>query len=162
MAEGVKSVPEGYHTVTPHLVIRGAAEAIEFYKRAFGAVELMRMAMPDGKVSHAEIRIGDSPVMISDEFPEWGSVSPQSLGGCPGGVFLYVDNVDEVFDRAVGAGAEVKMAVADQFWGDRFGKVVDPYGHLWAIATHVEDLTPDEISARAAQFMAQAAGGADA
>ena len=159
MADGVKPVPEGYHTVTPHLVIRGAAEAIEFYKKAFGAEELMRMPMPDGKIAHAEIKIGDSILMLSEEFPEYGAVSPQSLGGCPGGVFLYVENVDALFAQAVGAGAEVKMPVADQFWGDRYGKLVDPFGHLWAIGTHVEDLTPEEIGRRAAAAMGQAAGG---
>ena len=161
MAERVKPVPEGHHTVTPHLVVRGGADAIEFYKKAFEAVELSRMEMPDGRIAHAEIRIGDSPVMLSDEFPEWGSQSPLSLGGCPGGVFIYVEKVDEVFDRAVAAGAEVKMAPADQFWGDRFGKVTDPFGHLWAIATRIEDLTDEEIHARAAQWHAQASAAAE-
>ena len=155
----VKPVPDGYHTVTPHLVVRGCAEAIEFYSKAFGATELMRMPMPDGKIAHAEIRIGDSPVMLSDEAPDWGSLSPQSIGGCPGGVFLYVENVDAVFQQAVDAGAEVKMPVTDMFWGDRFGKVTDPFGHLWALATHTEDLTVEEIQERSAKFMAQAAGG---
>lgn len=159
MTEAVKPIPDGYHTVTPHLVVRGAADAVEFYKKAFGAEEVFRMPMPDGKLAHAEIRIGDSIIMLSDEFPEWGSKSPLTLGGCPGGLLIYVGNVDEAFARAMEAGAEVTMPVADQFWGDRYGKLADPFGHTWALATHKEDLTPEEIGQRASAWMAQAAGG---
>ena len=145
----VKPIPEGYHTLTPYLTIRGAGQAIDFYKRAFGARERMRMPAPDGKVMHAEIQIGDSILMVSDEFPEMGSKSPQTLGGSPGSIFLYVDDVDKTFQRAVDAGAQPRMAVADMFWGDRFGRLVDPFGHEWGIATHKEDLTPEEIARRA-------------
>ena len=145
----VKPIPEGYHTLTPSLTIRGATEAIEFYKRAFGAVELMRMPGPGGKLMHAEIRIGDSVLMLSDEFPDMGGKSPQALGGSPVYLFVYVDDVDAVFKRAVDAGAQVRMPLADMFWGDRFGRVVDPFGHEWGLATHKEDLTPKEIAKRA-------------
>jgi PhnB protein len=160
MTERVKAVPDGYHTLTPQLVVRGAARAIDFYKHVFGAEEVMRMTAPDGQsISHAEIRIGNSPLMLSDEFPEWGSRAPESSESQPFGLFLYVEDVDVVFERAVAAGATVKMAVADQFWGDRFGKVTDPFGHAWSIATHTEDVTSEEIEARAAAFFSQASGG---
>jgi len=145
----VRPIPEGYHTVTPSLTIRDASRAIDFYKRAFGAQELMRMPGPGGKIMHAEIRIGDSVLMLTDEFPEMGGKSPQALGGSPVYLFLYVENVDTVFKRAVDAGAQVKMPVADMFWGDRFGRLADPFGHEWGIATHKEDLTPEEIARRA-------------
>jgi PhnB protein len=143
-----KPIPAGFHTVTPYLVVRGAAKAIDFYKRAFGAEERMRMPGPEGRVMHAEIQIGDSILMLSDEMPDMGSKSPQTLGGSPGSLFLYVQDVDRAFQRAVDAGAQVKMAVADMFWGDRFGQVVDPFGHEWGLATHKEDLTPQEIARR--------------
>jgi PhnB protein len=145
----VKPIPEGYHTLTPSLTIRGATDAIDFYKRAFGAVELMRMPGSGGKLMHAEIRIGDSVLMLSDEFPDMGGKSPQALGGSPVYLFVYVDDVDAVFKRAVDAGAQVRMPLADMFWGDRFGRVVDPFGHEWGLATHKEDLTPQEIAKRA-------------
>jgi PhnB protein len=145
----VKPIPEGYHTVTPYLTIRGAARAIEFYQRAFGAEELMRMPGPEGKIMHAELQIGDSRLMLSDEFPEMGGKSPQALGGSPGFLFLYVKDVDAAFQRAVGAGAQAKVPPADMFWGDRFGRLVDPFGHEWGLATHREDLTPEEIARRA-------------
>jgi uncharacterized glyoxalase superfamily protein PhnB len=144
----VKPIPDGYHSVTPVLTIRGAARAIEFYKTAFGARERMRMPGPEGKIGHAEIEIGDSVVMLSDEFPDQGSESPQTLGGTPAYVFLYVDDADRVFQRAVDGGATVKMPLADMFWGDRFGRLVDPFGHEWGVATHKEDLTPEEIARR--------------
>jgi PhnB protein len=144
----VKTIPEGYHTVTPYLTIRGAARAIDFYKRAFGAEETMRMPGPGERIMHAEIRIGDSPVMISDEMPEMGNKSPQTLGGVPGYLFLYVNDVDRAFQRAVDAGAQVKMVPTDMFWGDRYGRLVDPFGHEWGLATHKEDLTPEEIARR--------------
>jgi PhnB protein len=141
----VKPVPDGYHTLTPFLTVRDAARAIEFYKAAFGAKERGVMKAPDGKVMHAELMIGDSIVMLSDEFPEFGSVSPQAIGGSPIGLHIYLDDVDAAFDRAVKAGAEVEMPVMDQFWGDRYGKLKDPFGHKWSIGTHVKDLSMDEI-----------------
>jgi len=141
----VKPVPTGYHTLTPFLTVRDAARAIEFYKKAFGAQERGVMKGPDGKVMHAELLIGDSIVMLSDEFPEFGSLSPQSIGGSPMRLHIYVDGVDAAFDRAVKAGAEVEMPVMDQFWGDRYGKLKDPFGHKWSIATHTKDMSMDEM-----------------
>lgn len=139
-------IPEGYHTVTPHLVVENAAEAIEFYKRAFGAQELCRMPAPDGKrLFHAELQIGDSRLMLCDAFPEYGSPGPKALGGSPITLHLYVDNVDVAFDRALQAGATVAMPLEDMFWGDRYGKLVDPYGHHWSLATHVRDVSPEEM-----------------
>jgi PhnB protein len=149
-----KPIPAGYHTLTPYLAVDDAAEAIEYYKRAFGAKERVRMDAPDGKIGHAELEIGDSVVMLSDPFPQATTKSPHELGGTSAGVFMYVEDVDAVVKRAVDAGATVTMEVADQFWGDRFGSVVDPFGHQWSIATHVEDLTPDEIAERAKSAMA--------
>jgi PhnB protein len=146
---GARPIPEGFHTLTPHLVVRGAATAIDFYKKAFGAQEVMRMALPDGKtIGHAEIRIGDSLVFLADEFPGC-QPSPQGLGGSPVTLNLYVEDCDAVFDRAVAAGAQVRMPPADMFWGDRYGQVVDPFGHIWALATHKEDVPPDELAQRA-------------
>lgn len=151
MAGKVNPVPEGTHTVTPHMVVRNAAHAIDFYKKAFGAEEIMRMPSPDGKsLMHAEIRIGDSPVYLCDEFPDWGSVGPQTLGGSPVTIHLYVANADQVIDRAVKAGAELTMPPMDQFWGDRYGKIKDPFGHTWGVATHIEDVSPEECAKRAA------------
>ena len=144
----VKPKPEGYHTATPYLTIRDAGRAIDFYRQAFGATELMRMPGPGGKIMHAEIRIGDSIVMISDENLEMDAPSPEKLGGTAGSIFLYVDDVDAVVARAAKAGAKVKMPATDMFWGDRFGSIVDPFGHAWGIATHKEDLAPDEILRR--------------
>jgi PhnB protein len=145
----VKPIPDGYHTATPYLVVNGAARAIDFYKQAFGATELFRMADPtSGKVGHAEIKIGDSPIMLADEFPEMGARSPQSLGGSPVGILLYVPDVDAVAGQAVAAGAKVVRPVQDQFYGDRSGTFEDPFGHKWTIATHKEDLSPEEISQR--------------
>ena len=158
MAKAKSYVPEGYRTVTPYLVIRDAAKAIEFYKKVFGATETMSMPMPDGKIAHAEIKIGDSMVMISDEIPEFGTKSPQTLNGTPVGIFLYVPDVDATFTQAIASGATEVMPVADQFWGDRYGKVRDPFGHQWNIATHTEDLTPEEIGERAANAMSSGAG----
>ena len=156
-SKATKPIPQGYHSVTPYLVIRDAAKAIDFYKKAFGAVEKFRMAGPDGKIGHAEIQIGDSMIMISDENPQFGSKSPQALGGSPVSIFLYVPDVDATFKQAVSAGAKETMAVSDQFWGDRYGKVADPFGHMWNLATHKEDLTPAEIDERAKKFFAQGA-----
>ncbi|MGH7427832.1 MAG: VOC family protein, partial [Candidatus Methylomirabilaceae bacterium] len=158
MTKRVKAIPEGYYTVTPHLTVRGAAQAIEFYKRAFGAQEVMRMPGLDGKsVMHAELKIGNSMIFLNDEFPDKGCRSPLSLGGIAGSLHLYVEDVDAAFKRAVAAGAQVRMPVADMFWGDRYGKVVDPFGHEWGIGTHKEDLTPDEIRNRGEAFFAQMA-----
>jgi PhnB protein len=151
----VKPIPDGYRTVTPYLTLKGAARAIEFYKRAFGAQEVARMTGPDGEsVMHAELRIGDSVVMLSDELPQMGSRSPETLGGTTGAILLYVPDVDVAFRRAVDAGAKALMAPADMFWGDRFGKLVDPFGHEWAMATHKEDLSPEAIRERGAAAMA--------
>jgi len=147
-------VPEGYHTVTPYLTLDRAAEAIEFYKNAFGANERMRMDAPGGLIGHAELEIGDSLVMISDAFPQSTTRPPSELGGTTGGVFLYVEDVDALVKQAVDAGATVTMEVADQFWGDRFGSVKDPFGHVWSIATHVEDVPPEEMAERAKEAMA--------
>jgi len=155
MAKAAKPVPEGYHTVSPYLVIRNAAKAIEFYQQAFAAEERFRMPGPDGKIMHAELQIGDSIVMLSDEFPEMGAPSPQTLNGTSVSIFLYVEDVDAVFKKAVDAGAKVLMPVADMFWGDRFGKLTDPFGHQWQIATHTEDLTPEEMGKRAEEFSKQ-------
>jgi PhnB protein len=150
MSTTVKPIPEGYHTVTPYLIVRNAARAIEFYKKAFGATELMRMAEPSGRIGHAEIRIGDSPIMLADEVPEMGFRSPESFGGSPVSILLYVEEVDAVFNQAVAAGAKVQRPVADQFYGDRTGGVTDPFGHIWYIATHKEDVSPEEMRKRAA------------
>ena len=158
MTTSAKPIPEGNHTVSPYLIIKNAAAAIEFYKKAFGARETMRMPGPDGRVMHAEIQIGDSMIMICDEMPEYGTRSPQSLGGTPVSLFLYVPDVDALFQQAVTAGAKVDMPVADQFWGDRYGKLTDPYGHQWSIATHTEDLTPEEIGRRGREAMSKSAG----
>ncbi len=156
MARATKPIPEGYHTITPYIVARDASAAIEFYKRAFGATERSRNLGPDGKlILNAELRIGDSVLLLMDESPTWGSNSPLSLGGSPVVIHLYVEDVDAVFDRATKAGAKVRMPLADQFWGDRYGLVVDPFGHLWSIATHVADLSPQELAERqAAAFKA--------
>ena len=145
----VESTPEGYHSVTPYLIVRGGADAIEFYKKAFGAVELFRMPSPDGKIGHAEIKVGDSPIMLADEFPDMGYKGPQSLGGSPVSLMIYVDDVDTVFKQAVDAGATVKEALQDKFYGDRMGTVIDPFGHRWHLATHKEDVSPEEMQRRA-------------
>ncbi|MFA5940908.1 MAG: VOC family protein [Sinimarinibacterium sp.] len=138
-------VPAGTHTVTPHLVCAGAAEAIEFYKKAFGAEELMRLPDPKGKLMHAAIGIGDSRVMLVDEYPEMGALGPKSLKGSPVTIHLYVPDVDAFVARAVKAGATLRMPVADMFWGDRYGMIEDPFGHQWSVATHQRDLTPEQI-----------------
>ena len=137
-------IPQGMHSVTPHLICAGAAKAIEFYKQAFGAEESARLPGPDGRLMHAAIRIGDSQVMLVDEMPEWGALGPKSLKGSPVTIHLYVDDVDAVVARAVSAGAKVTMPVADQFWGDRYGKLEDPFGHHWSVATHVRDVSMEE------------------
>jgi len=149
MAEKVKPIPEGFHTLTPYLIIKGAAEAIDFYKQAFGAQELFRMNTPDGQtIGHAEIKIGDSAIMLADEAPNMEHRSPQSLNGSPVSFLLYVEDVDAAFDRAVGAGATVKYAVENKFYGDRSGTVADPFGYLWSLSTHVEDVAHEELERR--------------
>jgi len=143
----VKPVPDGMHTVTPHLVCNGAADAITFYKQAFGAVELGRLPGPQGKLMHAMLRIGDSAVMLVDEFPDYGSFGPKSLKGSPVTIHLYVEDVDATVKRAVAAGAKITMPVDDMFWGDRYGKIEDPFGHHWSVATHIRDVSPEEMQA---------------
>jgi PhnB protein len=153
-----KAIPEGYRTATPYLIVNGGAEAIEFYKRAFGATEMVRMADPHGRVGHAEIKIGDSMIMLADEHPDMGYRSPRSIGGSAVSILLYVEDVDELFDRAVKAGAKSQRPVANQFYGDRAGTLEDPFGHVWTIATHVEDVPPEEMRRRAeAAFTSSAA-----
>jgi PhnB protein len=151
---GVKPVPEGYNTVNPYIAVDDAAKAIEFYKRAFGAKERVKMEGPPGKIAHAEIEIGDSVIMLSDPFPQSPVKTPKELGGITGSVMLYVEDVDEFVQQAVDAGAKITMPVENQFWGDRFGRVEDPFGHNWQIATHVEDVAPDEMAKRAEEAMA--------
>jgi len=141
----VQPIPEGMHTITPHLVCAGAADAIEFYKKAFGAVEDGRLPGPGGKILHAMLRIGDSPLMLVDEFPEWNALGAKALKGSPVTIHLYVDNADAFFERAVGAEAKVTMPLADAFWGDRYGKLEDPFGHQWSVATHMRDVSPEEM-----------------
>jgi PhnB protein len=150
MATRPKPIPEGYHTATPYLIVSDAASAIDFYKKAFGATELTRMTQPDGRIGHAEIKIGDSPIMLADEFPEIGARSPQRFGGSPVSILLYVEDVDALFSQAVAAGGKVLRPVKDQFYGDRSGGVTDPFGHVWYIATHKEDVAPEEMHKRAA------------
>jgi len=144
----VKPIPEEFHSVTPYLFIRGASEAIEFYKQALGAEEVFRLPMPDGKLGHAEIQIGDSRVMLADENAEAGAISPSTLGGTSASFMIYVENVDELFAQALAAGGEVVRPLADQFYGDRTGCFKDPFGHIWTISTHVEDVTPEELQRR--------------
>ena len=149
----VNPIPEGYHSITPHLTVRGADRAIDFYRRAFGAEELGRMYGPDGKtVMHAELKIGDSRFFLGDEVPGMGCRSPQTLGGSPTGIYLYVRDADETFRKAVKAGATVKRPVEDMFWGDRTGSVLDPFGHVWDLATHREDVPPQEMQRRGKEF----------
>jgi PhnB protein len=164
MAGTVKPIPEGYHTVTPHLVIKGADKAIEFYQKALGARQLGGVfRSPDGKVAHAELQIGDSRIMLADEFPGMGAdSSPQTLGGTSGHLFIYTDNVDQLFDQAVKAGAKAVMPLMNQFWGDRYGQVKDPFGHVWAFGQHVEDVAPQDMERRAKEAFAKAAQAAAA
>jgi PhnB protein len=152
-----KPIPDGYHTATPYLIVNGAAEAIEFYKRALGATELLRMTDPQGRIGHAEIRIGDSVIMLADEHPDMGYRGPRSMGGSSVSILLYVDDVDTIFGRAVSAGATVQRPIANQFYGDRSGKLEDPFGHVWSIATHVEDVPPEEMLRRAEAAMRSSA-----
>ena len=154
----VKPVPEGYHTLSAYLAVEDADQAIEYYKKAFGAKERVRMEAPGGTVGHAELEIGDSVVMLSDPFPQSSTKPPKELGGSSASVFMYVEDVDAVVKQAVDEGATVLMEVEDQFWGDRFGTVQDPFGHSWSIATHVEDVPPEEMAERAKAAMAEMGG----
>jgi PhnB protein len=146
----VNPIPEGYHSVTPYLSIKGAAAAIDYYKEVFGATELFRMGGPDGKVGHAEIKIGNSPIMLADEYPDMEFVSPQTLGGTPVGLMIYVDDVDTMFKQAISRGAKEVKPLQNQFYGDRSGTLKDPFGHVWTVATHIEDVAPEEMERRAA------------
>ena len=160
MSNPVRAIPEGYHTVTPYLTCKNAAQAIDYYKSVFGATEVMRMAGPDGKIGHAEIKIGNSHIMLADEFPGMSS-APTAGAKNPSALFVYLDDVDATFNKAVAAGANVDMPLENQFWGDRYGKITDPFGHNWGLAQHVEDVAPDEMKRRSAEFaakMAKAAG----
>jgi PhnB protein len=150
MSNEVKPIPDGYHSVTPYLVVGDGARAIEFYKQAFGATELFRMDGPDGRIHHAEIKIGDSHIMLADEHPEMNARSPKTIGGSPVSLMLYVEDVDATVGKAVEAGAKLLRPVADQFYGDRTGGIEDPFGHAWYVATHVEDVAPEELNKRAA------------
>lgn len=159
MTTKVNPIPEGFHTVTPYLCVKDAARAIEFYKKAFGATEVMRLAEPSGRIGHAELRIGDSPVMLADEFPEMGFLSPESLGGSPVRINLFVEDVDALTSQAIAAGAKVQQSVADQFYGERSGTIMDPFGHIWLISTRIEDLSPEEMQRRYDDLMKQEGSG---
>ena len=161
MTKQVKPVPEGYHSVTPYLVVQDAARALDFYQRVFGAKEIVRMNNPQGRVGHAEIRIGDSILMLAEETPNSGVRSPQSVNGSTVSIFVYLEDVDSVFNKALSAGAQEVQRPADMFWGDRYGRLTDPFGHSWSLATHIEDVTPEEIGRRA-QEAAKAAQRAQA
>jgi PhnB protein len=159
MAKQVRAIPEGHHTVTPYLIVGDAAGALAFYKKAFGAEELMRVAAPRGKIGHAELRIGDSVIMLADEYPDMNARGPHAFGGSPVSIHLYVEDVDAVAGQAIAAGATVVRPVQDQFYGDRSGSFTDPFGHSWHVATHKEDLTPEELDKRVKAAMAQHGGG---
>jgi PhnB protein len=152
MPNKVQPIPKGYHTVTPYLIIDGAAKAIDFYKKAFGAIELVRMPGPDGKIGHAEIRIGDSPVMMADANSKMGHRSPNDLGSTPVSIVLYVEDADKIFNQAVSAGAKSLRPMEDQFYGDRMGTLQDPFGHVWSVGTHVEDVSPEEMKRRMSEM----------
>jgi PhnB protein len=153
MATKVKAIPEGYEGATPYLCVKDASRALEFYKKAFGATEIMRFPMPDGKIGHAEFKIGKAIVMLADEFPEYGHLSPQTIGGSPVQIMVYVEDVDAVVKQAEAAGAKLLSPVADQFYGDRSGKLQDPYGHFWYISTHKEDVAPEDMQKRHDEFL---------
>jgi PhnB protein len=153
----VSYIPAGYHTITPYITVRGAVKALEFYKQAFGATEIMRFTAPDGSIAHAEIEVGNSRVMLGDEMPAFGNRGPETLGGTTGGLAVYLPDVDAAFARAVDAGAKVFKPVQDQFYGDRSGTVIDPFGHVWTLATHIEDVSMDEMQRRCAELMKGAA-----
>lgn len=154
----VTPIPEGYHSLTPYLIVKGGVRALEFYTKAFGATELVRMDGPNGTIGHAEMRIGNSQFMLADEHPEMQALSPSTIGGSPVGLMIYTENCDTMFAAAVAAGAKVDRPLQNQFYGDRSGTVIDPFGHKWTIATHVEDVSPAEMEVRVAEFMKQQAG----
>lgn len=151
----VRAIPAGRHTVTPYLAISNAVQALEFYKKAFGATQIYKLLMPDGRLGHAEIRLGDSVIMLADEFPEFGGKAPEVLGGTPVSIHLYVEDVDAFFEKALAAGAKVRKPVVDQFYGDRSGQLEDPFGHLWWVATHKEDVSPEEMQKRVQEMFAR-------
>jgi PhnB protein len=155
MPEKPQPVPPGFHTLTPHLIVRDAARAITFYEKAFGAQLLGKMLTPDGKVMHAAMKVGDSMLMLNDEFPEWGALSPVSSGGSGVTLHMYLEDVDAAFQKAVSAGAEVKMPLMDQFWGDRYGIVADPFGHKWSLATHIRDVSQEDMAQAQAKAMSE-------
>ncbi len=155
MAKSTQAIPKGHHSVTPSIMVAGAARAIDFYKKALGAEELSRFPGPDGSIMHAEIRIGDSPIMLGDEMPEQGAKGPKAYGGTPVSLFVYLDNVDAAWKRAIDAGGKQIMPLADQFWGDRAGCFEDPFGHRWWLAQHIKDMTPEELRQAADQFFSQ-------
>ncbi len=157
MASKIKPIPDGFHSITPYLIVKGAAQAIEFYQKAFGAKERFRLPGPGGKtIGHAEIQIGDSIIMLADEFPQMGHRSPKSLKGTPVSLLFYVKDVDTAFERAIKAGGKVDQPVEDKFYGERAGSIIDPFGHLWTLMTHIEDVTTDEVMRRMAKFAAPA------
>jgi PhnB protein len=153
MPESVRPIPEGFHTLTPHIVVKGASAAIEFYARAFGAEVLGSQRLPDGTIMHATLRIGDSMLMLNDEFPQWGVVGPQTLQGTPVTIHMYCEDLEAAWSRALGAGCAVGMPLQDTFWGARYGMLLDPFGHHWSLAQHVRDMTPEEIQRGAAKAM---------
>lgn len=156
MSKKVQPIPDGFHSLTPHLVVSDAAKAIDFYKQAFGAEEIMRAPDPRGdRLMHAEMRIGDSMLMLTDTYPEYGGKNPQDFGGSPLAIHIYCDDVDAMVDKAAAAGAEVSMPPADMFWGDRYARVTDPFGHVWGIACHIRDVTPEEMAAGAEEAFAE-------
>ena len=154
----VKAIPDGYHNVTPYLFVRTAASAIDFYKNVFGATEMVRMAGPNGKIMHAELKIGDSIAMLADENPQTAMMSPQTVGGFSVGLHLYMENVDAVIQKALENGAKALRPIKNQFYGDRSGSLLDPFGHLWTVSTHIEDVSPEEMSKRMTAAMSQSAG----
>jgi uncharacterized glyoxalase superfamily protein PhnB len=161
MTNQIKAVPEGHHTLTPHLIVKGADKAIEFYKKVFGAEEITRLPGPDGKsIMHAALQIGDSRLFLVEEFPQMGSGGPLSIGGTPVAIHVYVEDADAVFNRALASGAQVRMPLENAFWGDRYGQFTDPFGHRWSVATRKEELTPEEIGKRAQAAFAGCAASA--
>lgn len=154
----VRPIPDGYHSITPYLYVRGAARAIDFYKNAFSAIERVRMPNPDGKIGHAELQIGNSMIMLADEQPHSHARSPETVGGSSNGLHLYVENVDSVVDKAVKGGAKLLRPVADQFYGDRMGSILDPFGQMWSVGTRIEDVSPEEMKKRMSKMASQAAG----
>lgn len=157
MSAQANPIPDGYKGATPYLCVNGADQAINFYKQAFSAVETMRMADPQGKIGHAEIKIGEAPIMLADEYPDYGFRAPQAFGGSPVTIYLYVEDVDTTVNQAIAAGAKLLRPVEDHFYGDRAGKLEDPFGHIWYIATHKEDMSPEELQRRAAEAFNQMA-----